>query len=101
MQYLTILGSTGSIGVSTLDVVARNPQRFVVTALAALMRCKLRGTSYWHRCVSIRRQNAVKTVRDQTVAGAFVGLLCILAASKPVPCCCLELDVAFPRLLLL
>ncbi len=35
MQYLTILGSTGSVGVSTLDVVARNPNRFVVTALTA------------------------------------------------------------------
>src|SRR5689334_8499016 len=35
MQHLTILGSTGSVGVSTLDVVARNPERFIVTALAA------------------------------------------------------------------
>jgi 1-deoxy-D-xylulose-5-phosphate reductoisomerase len=35
MQQLTILGSTGSIGVSTLDVVARNPLQFAVTALAA------------------------------------------------------------------
>lgn len=35
MQHLTILGSTGSVGVSTLDVVARNPERFEVTALAA------------------------------------------------------------------
>ena len=35
MQHLTILGSTGSVGVSTLDVVARNPERFTVTALAA------------------------------------------------------------------
>lgn len=35
MQYLTILGSTGSVGASTLDVVARNPGRFALTALAA------------------------------------------------------------------
>ncbi len=35
MEYLTILGSTGSIGVSTLDVVARHPQRFRVVALTA------------------------------------------------------------------
>lgn len=33
MQQLTILGSTGSIGVSTLDVVARHPERFSVFAL--------------------------------------------------------------------
>jgi 1-deoxy-D-xylulose-5-phosphate reductoisomerase len=41
MQYLTILGSTGSIGVSTLDVVARNPDRFTVTALTARTRVDL------------------------------------------------------------
>ena len=34
MQTLTILGSTGSIGVSTLDVVARHPDRFQIYALA-------------------------------------------------------------------
>ena len=34
-QHLTILGSTGSIGVSTLDVVARHPERFRVVALTA------------------------------------------------------------------
>jgi 1-deoxy-D-xylulose-5-phosphate reductoisomerase len=35
MKRLTILGSTGSIGESTLDVVARHPRRFEVVALAA------------------------------------------------------------------
>ncbi len=34
-QRLTVLGSTGSIGVSTLDVVARHPERFEVFALSA------------------------------------------------------------------
>ena len=32
---VAVLGSTGSIGVSTLDVIARHPQRFRVTALTA------------------------------------------------------------------
>jgi 1-deoxy-D-xylulose-5-phosphate reductoisomerase len=32
---LAVLGSTGSIGVNTLDVAARHPDRFEVTALAA------------------------------------------------------------------
>jgi len=31
---LTVLGATGSIGVSTLDVVARHPERFEVVALS-------------------------------------------------------------------
>jgi len=35
VQNLCILGSTGSIGDSTLDVVARNPERFNVVALTA------------------------------------------------------------------
>lgn len=34
-QNITVLGSTGSIGVSTLDVIARHPQRYRVFALAA------------------------------------------------------------------
>jgi len=35
MKNISILGSTGSIGVNTLDIVARNPSRFKVVALAA------------------------------------------------------------------
>lgn len=35
IRHITVLGSTGSIGVSTLDVVARHPDRFRVTALTA------------------------------------------------------------------
>jgi len=34
MKKLSILGSTGSIGVNTLDVVAQNPSEFFVAALA-------------------------------------------------------------------
>ncbi|HTJ92505.1 MAG TPA: 1-deoxy-D-xylulose-5-phosphate reductoisomerase, partial [Pararobbsia sp.] len=35
MKRLTLLGSTGSIGASTLDVVARHPDRFSIFALTA------------------------------------------------------------------
>ena len=35
MQHITILGSTGSIGTSTLDVVARHPGKFRIVALTA------------------------------------------------------------------
>lgn len=35
MIGVAVLGSTGSIGVSTLDVLARHPERFRVTALTA------------------------------------------------------------------
>jgi 1-deoxy-D-xylulose-5-phosphate reductoisomerase len=35
MQHIAILGSTGSIGTSTLDVVARHPDKFQIVALTA------------------------------------------------------------------
>lgn len=35
MQNLTVLGSTGSIGTSTLDVVARHPDKYRIFALTA------------------------------------------------------------------
>ena len=34
-QRITVLGSTGSVGVSTLDVIARHPGRFEIFALSA------------------------------------------------------------------
>lgn len=37
-QRLVILGSTGSVGTSTLDVVARHPERFEVVGLSAFQR---------------------------------------------------------------
>lgn len=46
VQQLVILGATGSIGLSTLDVVARNQQQFKVFALAAGQNAKK-----WLSCV--------------------------------------------------
>jgi len=40
-QRLVILGATGSVGVNTLDVIARHPERFEVVALAANARVEL------------------------------------------------------------
>ena len=41
MQFVTILGSTGSIGTSTLDVLARHPERYKVFALTAATQVEL------------------------------------------------------------
>ncbi|MGV8834458.1 1-deoxy-D-xylulose-5-phosphate reductoisomerase [Cellvibrio sp.] len=43
-QQITILGATGSIGVSTLDVIARHPGRYQVFALSADRRWQLLAT---------------------------------------------------------
>jgi len=40
-QRITVLGSTGSIGVSTLDVMARHPDRFEAFALSAATQVEL------------------------------------------------------------
>jgi 1-deoxy-D-xylulose-5-phosphate reductoisomerase len=41
MKKITILGSTGSIGCSALDVIGKNPERFQVVALSAGKNIKL------------------------------------------------------------
>jgi 1-deoxy-D-xylulose-5-phosphate reductoisomerase len=50
-----VLGSTGSIGVNTLDVLQRHPDRFVVTALAAASRREALG----EQCLRFRPRVAV------------------------------------------
>lgn len=55
MKNLTILGSTGSIGVSTLDVVARHPDKFSVIALSAHSRVE----DLYKQCVLFKPKFAV------------------------------------------
>ena len=55
LQNLTILGSTGSVGVSTLDVVERHPDRFRVVALTA----HAKGTALLEQCLRHRPRYAV------------------------------------------
>lgn len=44
IQLITVLGATGSIGVSTLDVISRHPHRYKVFALTADRRWQLLAT---------------------------------------------------------
>ncbi len=54
-QRITILGSTGSIGVNTLDVVAAHPDRFEVFALSAATQTELMLA----QCIRFRPRYAV------------------------------------------
>lgn len=54
-QSLTILGSTGSIGGSTLDVVARHPERFRIFALSG----HSQTAKLAEQCIASRPQYAV------------------------------------------
>jgi 1-deoxy-D-xylulose-5-phosphate reductoisomerase len=55
MQRITILGATGSIGVSTLDVLARHPEQYQVYALSAHGRVEELAV----QCRQFRPQRAV------------------------------------------
>ena len=57
VQRITVLGSTGSIGVNTLDVLARHPDRFSVFALSGHSRIDV----LFSQCLAHQPQFAVAT----------------------------------------
>ncbi|MDD2775466.1 MAG: 1-deoxy-D-xylulose-5-phosphate reductoisomerase [Gallionella sp.] len=61
-QNLTILGSTGSIGTSTLDVVSRHPERFQIFALTAHRQVNL----LFKQCVQFKPRYAVLLEEDSS-----------------------------------
>jgi len=63
-QRVAVLGSTGSIGVSTLDVVARHPDRFEVVGLSAFRRVE----ELARQCVQFRPRVAVVPTPDRAAA---------------------------------
>ncbi|HEY0878269.1 MAG TPA: 1-deoxy-D-xylulose-5-phosphate reductoisomerase [Zeimonas sp.] len=94
MQLLTILGSTGSIGRSTLDVVARHPDRYRVFALAAHRRVE----ELYEQCLRFAPRyaalvdgDAARTLAGRVAASGLdtevlggVGALAELAAHEEV-----------------
>ena len=59
IEKLSILGSTGSIGTQTLDIVRRNPERFRVTSLVA-------HSSWQHLATQAREFNVESVVIGDT-----------------------------------
>ena len=64
-QKITVLGSTGSIGVNTLDVIRRHPGRYEVVALCAHSQVD----RLFEQCIEFRPRYAV--VRDAALAGVL------------------------------
>ncbi|CAB5532072.1 1-deoxy-D-xylulose 5-phosphate reductoisomerase [Stutzerimonas stutzeri] len=67
-MQITILGATGSIGLSTLDVVARHPDRYDVFALTGFSRlAELRALCLKHRprYAVVSDQAQARTLQDQ------------------------------------
>ncbi|MFI5340987.1 MAG: 1-deoxy-D-xylulose-5-phosphate reductoisomerase, partial [Candidatus Methylomirabilales bacterium] len=66
MPRLAILGSTGSIGTSTLEVVAAHPERFQVMALAARANLDLleaQARRHAPRLVSVTTEASARELR--------------------------------------
>lgn len=88
MQNLTVLGSTGSIGTSTLDVVARHPDRFRIVALTANCQADL----LFRQCqqfkpryaVLLNEQAAIELRQRIAVAGLGIEVLSGAAALEQV-----------------
>ena len=78
LQNLTILGSTGSIGVSTLDVVRRHPLRYRVVALCAHKQID----RLFDQCLEFKPRYAV--VRDAVLAEQLLARLRAAGCSTAV-----------------
>ncbi len=76
ISRVTILGSTGSIGQSTLDVVARHPDRFLVYAISAHSRIDLLAQQ------ADTFNVAVVIVPDDSAAQRFRA---VWTGNKPIP----------------
>jgi len=64
-QNITVLGSTGSIGVSTLDVIRRHPERYRAFALCA----HSQTDKLFAQCLEFKPRFAV--VRDASLAAGL------------------------------
>ena len=76
MKNISILGSTGSIGVSTLDVIVKNPSKFRVLALSAGKNLKLLKDQ-----IDLFKPKAV-SVLDEYYADQLVDMLGDLPGTK-------------------
>jgi 1-deoxy-D-xylulose-5-phosphate reductoisomerase len=67
-QWVTVLGATGSIGCSTLDVLARHPERFRVFALTAHRQIEKLAQQCWQCqpvCVVVHDELAAQDLQER------------------------------------
>lgn len=78
MKKITILGSTGSIGVNALDVVEKNPERFQVTALAAgtnILKLKEQIEKFGPKAVYVKTKALAGKLRESLPSKTRVKIL--------------------------
>ena len=77
MKHISILGSTGSIGRSTLSIVERYPQRFAIVALAAGGNLELafQDAQRWHpKIISLAKEDDAAKLRSQLKSAGLAGI---------------------------
>lgn len=77
-RQITVLGATGSIGTSTLDVIARHPQQYQVYALAAHSSVEAMLTlceQFKPRFAVMSSEQAAQSLRDQLSDNSDVEVL--------------------------
>lgn len=91
MRNITILGSTGSIGVSTLEIVAAHPDRFRITAMTAGKNLKLFARQikrFAPRIAAVASPEDVPRLKelcsglDVTILGGVEGLIAAATADE-------------------
>jgi 1-deoxy-D-xylulose-5-phosphate reductoisomerase len=91
MKHLSILGSTGSIGVSTLEIVAAHPDRFRVVAMTAGRNLELFGRQirqFAPRIAAVASQADVPRLKeicsglDVEILGGIEGLIAAATADE-------------------
>ncbi|MDH5176649.1 MAG: 1-deoxy-D-xylulose-5-phosphate reductoisomerase, partial [Gammaproteobacteria bacterium] len=80
MKRVAVLGCTGSIGVNTLDVLSRHPDRYAVTALAAAAS----HAALFEQCLRFRP--AIAVLQDAQAAAALAANLRRAGCATEVLC---------------
>jgi len=77
MKHISILGSTGSIGRSTLSIVEKYPQRFAIVALAVGGNLELafQDAQRWHpKIISLAKEDDAAKLRSQLKSAGLAGI---------------------------
>ena len=77
MKHISILGSTGSIGRSTLSIVEKYPERFAIVALAAGGNLELafQDAQRWHpKIISLAKEHDASNLRSQLKSAGLAGI---------------------------
>lgn len=73
-QWITVLGATGSIGLSTLDVIARHPERYRVFALTGhsrLVELETLCLKYRPRFAVVADESAARPMQERLLAAGL------------------------------